>query len=425
MKKIAICIPTYNRNDIIEELLTKYIMDVLEFNCDVFVFDSSDNTRTYEVIKNVDYKRVFYYSVHSSIHSNEKVYMIYQNQDIVNSYDYIWIWSDSIRWKKGAIELLYNEIDEDYNLIFMHHNDKMGWGTKRYSSFEIMIEEMAGVATLYGSTLVNTLFLKNIDWKYYENKYFNENTINFSHVALIFEELFKSNELKVKHISIDSFYFVASPLKKKSGWHGEVFRMWLECWPETIIKMNLSSDRTTAIIRNENQLSGIFSLQRFWEYRKEGIFRYTIWKKYSNLWKPYTGKNKLLLLSISLTPRFIASLIYNWPDVYLRKKYKSFSRKYNNIYIYGCGANATIVAQKLMEWDYEFKGFIVTSNKFHQKSCLQHAIYECTEEIVKDQNCGIVLGLNRVNAHDVKENILNMMYVDKNRVFEGFVDYGI
>ena len=75
MKKLAICIPTYNRKQSVEDILSKINSIFREEELDVYIYDSSE--------KSVDYSKkewkinVYYKKLNSSVHSNEKIFIIY------------------------------------------------------------------------------------------------------------------------------------------------------------------------------------------------------------------------------------------------------------------------------------------------------------------------------------------------------------
>ena len=104
MEKIVICIPTFNRPLVIKELIVKYGEYFEKLGYDLNIYDSSDNDETQQICYNLGLIYKFKY-IHMSktIHSNTKVYRIYQDKDLLENYNYIWIWSDSIRWSENIL----------------------------------------------------------------------------------------------------------------------------------------------------------------------------------------------------------------------------------------------------------------------------------------------------------------------------------
>ena len=50
MKNLAICVPTYQRSDIIDKFLNDGVNNFNEFNIDVYIFDSSIDENTKKVV---------------------------------------------------------------------------------------------------------------------------------------------------------------------------------------------------------------------------------------------------------------------------------------------------------------------------------------------------------------------------------------
>lgn len=86
MEKIAICVPTFNRPLVIRELILKCCRYFENLDYDLYIYDSSDNDETWSVCKNLRLNYKFKY-IHADrkIHSNEKVYKIYQDHNLLET----------------------------------------------------------------------------------------------------------------------------------------------------------------------------------------------------------------------------------------------------------------------------------------------------------------------------------------------------
>ena len=90
MKKLAICIPTYNRAKIIEDICLKIISIPDKDIFDVYIYDSSPNLDTKEKLQDIlQKKNFFYFRISENVDSNTKVYNIYQDKNIQNTYRYL------------------------------------------------------------------------------------------------------------------------------------------------------------------------------------------------------------------------------------------------------------------------------------------------------------------------------------------------
>ena len=80
--KLAICIPTYNRPEVIQELVEKIAPRYWQYGFDLYIYDSSENEQTEMVVQTWinKYTKLHYVKVDSKIHSNLKVYNIFKER---------------------------------------------------------------------------------------------------------------------------------------------------------------------------------------------------------------------------------------------------------------------------------------------------------------------------------------------------------
>ena len=126
MKKLAICIPTYNRKEVVEDILDK-INNAFEKNeTDIFIYDSSEDNIDYKYSMEESSVRVYQKKLDSNVHSNEKVYIIYQTKEIIEEYEYIWILPDYMFYSDKVIKDIKEALNEtnDYILINYWNSEK-------------------------------------------------------------------------------------------------------------------------------------------------------------------------------------------------------------------------------------------------------------------------------------------------------------
>lgn len=88
----------------------------------------TDTEKIVEEKKSV-YSNLSYIHVDSSIHSNMKVYNIYQHFQHAVSYKYIWICSDSIRWSEAVIKAVNENLNKEYDMFIFNDRDVENIGT--------------------------------------------------------------------------------------------------------------------------------------------------------------------------------------------------------------------------------------------------------------------------------------------------------
>ena len=78
--RLAVCIPTYNRSQIIQEFLETYINEYIYEKFDIYIYDSSEDRKTETLVREwmQYYTNLYYVSVDMKVHSNMKVYNIFK-----------------------------------------------------------------------------------------------------------------------------------------------------------------------------------------------------------------------------------------------------------------------------------------------------------------------------------------------------------
>ena len=139
---------------------------------------------------------------------------------------------------------------------------------------------------------------------------------------------------------------------------------------------------------------------------------------------PYIAQSQGYYSGICLTDSY-AQIRINYLEFIMRMEKRErererereillFTRIYPEIYIYGAGAWGKKVANILMYFKIDYKGFIVTRRE--KDIFLKHKIYELNE-IKMDKNTGIILGLDRKNSLEVLR-ILRKKNINKDCILE-------
>lgn len=199
--RIAFCIPTKNRYLCMKELL-EYLEDKKDIcPMDIFIYDSSDDDKTKELVRKFEYHggKITYidmgdyqgnianqYSVGFAI----KYYTILNNFVKSNRYDYLWVSGDGVRFSDAILETVYNS-KKDYHIITLDFFEKL-CGKKRveqeiYKDAETYILENSNCNTLTGGTLINTRALKLLDFEKVLFWCTDEKLCCFAHVQVLAE----------------------------------------------------------------------------------------------------------------------------------------------------------------------------------------------------------------------------------------------
>lgn len=402
--RLAVCIPTYQRSIVIQELLDKYLSFFETKGIDLYIFDSSEDDKTQRIVKFIsqNFKNVFYVRFPENLHSNMKVYKIFQQYGLCKHYDYIWVCNDSIRWDKSVYDMLEEYMCGNYDMIVMNYRDREHIGTKIYKDKISFFVEVGWHLTLYGACLLKTdSMLCDVDWQYLQQKYNVPTRVNHSHVCFYFEKIKTMDDFSAIHISLDSSTLSSSSLKKVPGWFSDTFFIWGTCFPDAIKALPIDYDKYKEIVIRKNGLFGqVFDKNSFILMKQYGCLDLNVLNSYKNNWNeiitiPYDVIYKLASLSDADFNQIV--------EDELRKQMQDlmhFCKRFKKIYIYGAGKCAERYAGYLTGNKVDYDGFVVSSKNGNRDILCEHKVF-LLDEIDLDQKTGLILGLNSKNASEV------------------------
>lgn len=410
-KKLAVCIPTYNRPDVVGETLIRSLSRYRALGWDLYVFDSSTNDETQTVVENmhIGEDHLFYHRIDSSVHSNRKVYDILRRFGEEDEYEYIWICSDSVNWNDECLKRVDDELPHQNDLILVNYRDVEKLGTCCLTDPDEVFHKCAWHMTLYGATIVRVgTVLKNVDWDGLISRYCIPDRINHSHVALYFEQLAKLDPVRVMHLSFPRKIVMPSPLKVESGWRKDTFFVWCHCWPSMICALpELYTDKQRVILQSGIN-SEILIKKNMAVLRKDGIYDFSQYCKYRKKWKELTTIPAAELLLLSLCPKK-AAWIFDWKNHSRKKKYirsvHRFIRRFESVYVYGCGIWAGYLSDILEEENIEYAGYVVSSQQNEKTSFRGKQVRQIDEKLLDDPKVGFILGVSEGNARDITDGI--------------------
>ncbi|MDR1772933.1 MAG: hypothetical protein LBS02_20230 [Hungatella sp.] len=405
--KIAVCIPTYDRSQIMKEFLESCSADYANFGIDIYIYDSSTNDETENMVMlwKERLNGLYYIRVPSCIHANIKVFKIFQQQGLKNAYDFIWVCGDSLRFSEKALSSILQNVTLEYDMIEVNANDVGKLGTRVYNNHNDYFRDCAWHLALFGAVILNVkTMLSNVDWNDYELNYSSKELINFSHVSFYFNKLATKECFKALHLSLNPSFYSISPLKEKSGWHEETFYVMCHGWVQTIKSLpSCYKDKKEAMINHGKYT--IFKTLNLLKLREDGYFNMSIYKQYRCVWKEVCDIPIIKLYMIALMPVSMSRHVRNglrYLRTYKGKKYlKRFIRKYPEIIIFGAGKKALKYGKHFNEENIPYSGYCVTESSGNDIKLLGHPVYRLADIEESLNKVGIVLALNPVNAQEV------------------------
>ena len=408
VKKLILCIPTYNTPYRIKDILARHVNTLKKLGIDIYVYDSSDNADTEEVVN--EYKAVYegliYAKVDSTVHSNRKVYNLYKQLSCDERYDYIWVSSDHFGWTETLFANIQNKLSEDYDAIIVNKRDIEKIGDKIYTDYNELFLECAWHMTMYGATILKRgTMLKDVEWERLEKQYLIPERLNHSHVALYFEQLCRLPQFRVFHMSFMINDLVTVGGRIGATWVKQVFDIWCDYWENMICALPSCYKHKEEVVRSHGLCAGVFVYKSLLYLRIDGILNTQVYFKYRGHWKKYTDVKEYKIFLLSIIPSRILKL-YELRKIKCQKKKRTkelieFCKKYKKLYIYGCGSIAKRYAHNMEELQIEYDGHVVSEKKVSDEKFNNRPIIEMNEEVMNDDNVGIIIALNSGNFNEV------------------------
>lgn len=232
MKKLCICIPTYNRPDCIDYILKCSVNWVKEYDIYFYICDSSTNGKTNDIVRK-----------YASIYGERLIYDLETNypdktsdlkvmrsfQKLCNKYEYIHLSGDGFVVDiPSCMKYLKKAIDSDFDVI--HFNNHRYQISTEYSSGKDFVSENGWFATCYGATVLSSKLIRK--------------SINDSNLELCRNTGFlfwysmlcgiASNNEKI--ITYNAFPLINNPYKPTNSSYqaGKFINFWIVGWSQII-----------------------------------------------------------------------------------------------------------------------------------------------------------------------------------------------
>lgn len=416
-RSLAIGIPTYNSSKVLDEMLGYQFHVFQSYGIDIYIYDSSNNNATYELIKNKwNYDNIFYKKFAPSVNSNTKVYYIYQ--DLGDKYDYIWMTRDYHYYSNSALFDILKSVDENFDMLILNSYENKNIEYEVIKDKKEVVFKCISPLTMYGAAIIKTsTMLKDVCWRKLEKEYLKTECVNFSHVAFYFEQLYKCKDIRVKYFYNKTKEMKRSKYKVDSLWTNETIRIWSECWckiVETICDLYKIDNNFVKIILRSSPVQ--FTEVQLLNYRKNDIITKTLYLKY----KDY------LLKTISVSEERLAEISQmdapkagNELEAIRIKSIEDFIKRFSNIVIYGAGKLGKKYGNYMNQHNMKYDCFIVSKKSGNQDFLLNHPVKEYCE-IIGQKDTGIIVALGSTNTKFLVPKLINDGFEDNLLVKELF-----
>ena len=253
---VAMCIPTYNRANVVEDTLSRGIQGYTKMGIDLYYYDISDDDETRKVVEkyiNMGYHNIKYMKISPDIN---RTALMYTRKCLDKEYDYIWPVKDRVWFEEPTLRAVEKAMKEGHDLIFLGvlwSYGHPGIGTKIY---DIAKEFYLDWGYLVTSIDVNIYRRESmLDMLTYE-ELLNYNP-SFTHFQIVFQQLAEGKK-SVKSLVGNDIVAYNSQLVT-SGWKKEAFITWEDRWIDVNEKLpECYNEYKDEVIKHAGRLPWIF-----------------------------------------------------------------------------------------------------------------------------------------------------------------------
>lgn len=428
---LAVCIPTYERAEVINELCDEVLEIYQKNHIDLYLYDSSRTDHTYDVIRKYSdqYNNLYYVRIPSQIESNEKIYNIFKGTGLAKKYEYIWMCGDSLRFYEGAINKLQQYLIDKPDIVVMDIMNSEHLGLKRYTDKNEFFDDCAWYLTLYGAAVINAdTMLDKVNWDEMIYKYLSEETFNYSQIGLYFEQINKLKDFEGIHIALQYNEGHMTKMYKRNGWYRDCIRIMCKGWINTVNILPDTYTNKKETILKLGRYSGTFTKLQFYKMRNDNIFNSKVYFEYWDRWNKITEISFIWLFLMAIIPIGQTHYLLFPQNEYCEvKKYfnaiRDFCQKHEHTYVYGAGKYGGFIASVMNGLNIDFEGFAVSADEEKYAEQVSQKTVNFSE-VCEQENTGIIIGVGNKYRNEIleitKDKLDSRDIFDKNLNFEKY-----
>jgi hypothetical protein len=410
--KVALCIPTYERYEVIKEFLTKCSSYYFKEGIDVYYYDSSESDDTERLINEWPEKEHLYYlRFPAKLGGDEKTCLIYQCYGLKKDYDFVWLSNDSLQIQPDSLHILMTNLLPEYDMVNItpQKQDYDHNGLRVFTNPEDYLWTCLYNVGRYGNAIVNKkTMLDGIDWDKYKYLFYDYNVQAFGNEIFYFIRLSELEKMRALFIPFFGSELRDSMLKKASNWRNDMFRICCESWVNAVNCLPDSFHNKREIALKFISTMYLHDFRDFRKYREEGIFDYKTYKKYEVYWNQVTTTPKWIIRLISLMPRKRASLVTKILVSYRKARFNRFLNSRPRIIIYGTSAGGFRYGKYLDEHNIPYDGFCCSKRADDENTYCGHPVYEFDELAEDLNNIGFVIAMQDENYERIKPQLVRL-----------------
>lgn len=402
---MAVCIPTYERRDIVEDFLNNCYDTYTAAGIDLYFYDSSMGNDTQTLIQEwLPKGQLHYIRLPSDMHPNAKAYKIFQGYGLEKEYDFIFLSADAVIYLQKDIQRIVEQLNLNFDVISIDCSNASQKTNRIYKNpDEYMVQCVYNLAT-FGRVILNRrTMLHNVDWERYQREYLTEPITPWSHVSFYLGRIVEIDSFT----GIDLFLpgaFRISRLKKSMCWSQKFLWNICEGWVQTIESLPTNYLHKAEAIREqgERDLPDLFS---FLQLKRYGSFNLIDCIKLKKGLQKITALSMNKLIAVSIFPQIALNTFYGLRKKHKVKALKRFCYRHRKIWVYGTGTLGEAFARFLEECGIEYAGFCVTNSSELSIHFRNHPVFGITQLLNTETDIGIIVAMYQKNANVVLKGL--------------------
>ena len=294
MKKLAVCVPTKDHADIVEQILLYSAGYLKDNGVDIYYYDSSENEKTRDLIKGLNKKgfyNVYYINVSSDKSYGRKIDRIFSGYGLKDEYEYIWPMKDRTICNEEMLKILLARIDHRADVVISlsfgnifegdyidvdSPADMYGTFAKQTTSLETVIYNMTTVLKGYRSGFAGSV-----------PKYQDD----FWHYHYLYNRLADMTDTVISVVSKEGACNVISSITPESFWHRSFLEVWIEEWIQLNYELpEIYSPHKLRVIKETTSIGELLGDKEvFVKLHNEGILTGETYQKYADMWEYVTN----------------------------------------------------------------------------------------------------------------------------------------
>lgn len=296
--KLAICITTYNRADILKDILLDLIPKAQRFDIPIFVSDNCSVDDTGDVLAAA--KARYPYLFFNINEANMGFDINFERCVKMANTDYLWIMGDYSFIHDNALDVVLGYIkQDDYDIIMLNNYNRIKKiPTQIYTNSGDVLQTLGWHITVLDSMVWNKRVVENGRFERFYGTMFGYFGVAMEYLSgRTIRVLWEEKSLVSK----------AHP-KKISLWAKNTIRVWVEQWITVVMALpcSYSTKSKLSLIRQHGIGSGIFTTKGLIRLRADGALSFTeLYSRFSLLWIAMGSRALITFLLGGIPPGII------------------------------------------------------------------------------------------------------------------------